>query len=143
MGNPAETILEVTMSYAVPRCLHVLAEMGIADALGDSARTAADLAVSTGANADALARALRLVSAYGIFERRNDGYVHTPASRLLRTDHPSIHALFRSLDGRLPLLEERRIAGPLSAHRRADCGAGLAGRCVGVFGPASRNEPPL
>jgi hypothetical protein len=44
MGNPAETILEVTMSYAVPRCLHVLAEMGIADALGDSARTAADLA---------------------------------------------------------------------------------------------------
>jgi hypothetical protein len=88
MANPAETILEVTMSYAVPRCLHVLAEMGIADALGDSARTAADLAVSTGANADALARALRLVSAYGIFERRNDGYVHTPASRLLRTDHP-------------------------------------------------------
>lgn len=81
------------MSYAVPRCLHVIAEIGIADALGENPRTAADLAASTGANADALARALRLLSAYGIFAPSNDisgskGYVHTLASRLLRTDHP-------------------------------------------------------
>ena len=81
------------MMYAVPRCLHVIAEMGIADALGEDPRTAADLAASTGANADALARALRLVSAYGIFEPSNDsdghkGFAHTPGSRLLRTDHP-------------------------------------------------------
>ena len=91
--TPPNTILETSMMYAVPRCLHVIAEMGIADALGDEPRTATDLAASTGANAGALARALRLVSAYGIFEPRNDvgghkGYVHTPASRLLRTDHP-------------------------------------------------------
>jgi hypothetical protein len=76
------------MSYAVPRCLHVLAEIGVADALGDSPRTAADLAASTGVNGGALARALRLVAAYGIFEPHNDGYVHTELSRLLRTDHP-------------------------------------------------------
>lgn len=88
MENPANTILDVSMSYAVPRCLHVIAEIGVADALGDNPRTAADLAASTGADAGALARALRLISAYGIFEARNDGYVHTPASRLLRTDHP-------------------------------------------------------
>ena len=88
MKNPADTILDVSMSYAVSRCLHVLAEIGVADALGDSPRTATDLAASTGANAGALARALRLVSAYGVFEQCNDGYAHTPASRLLRTDHP-------------------------------------------------------
>jgi len=88
MQNPADTILNVSMSYAVPRCLHVLAEIGVADALGDDPRTAADLAARTGADAGALARALRLVSAYGIFEARDDGYAHTPASRLLRTDHP-------------------------------------------------------
>jgi hypothetical protein len=76
------------MSYAVSRCLHVLAEIGVADALGDSPRTATDLAASTGANAGALARALRLVSAYGVFEQCNDGFAHIPASRLLRTDHP-------------------------------------------------------
>jgi hypothetical protein len=73
MLNPPNTILEVSMMYAVSRCLHVIAEMGVADALGDDPRTAADLAETTGANSDALARALRVVSAYGIFERRNDG----------------------------------------------------------------------
>ena len=88
MQNPIDTILEVSMSYAVPRCLHVLAEAGVADALGDHPRTAAELAASTGTDAGALDRALRLISAYGIFEPRNDGYAHTPASRLLRTDHP-------------------------------------------------------
>ena len=88
MQNPADMILSVSMSYAVPRCLHVLAEIGVADALDDDPRTAADLAACTGADAGALARALRLVSAYGIFEPRNGGYAHTPASRLLRTDHP-------------------------------------------------------
>jgi hypothetical protein len=88
MQNPVDKILEVSLSYAVPRCLHVLAELGVADALDDNPRTAADLAAATGANEDALARALRLVSAYGIFESHNNGYAHTPASRLLRTDHP-------------------------------------------------------
>ncbi|HUS05106.1 MAG TPA: methyltransferase [Bryobacteraceae bacterium] len=93
MPDPANTILEMSMMYAVPRCLHVIAELGVADALGDDPRTAADLASSTGANAGALARALRLVSAYGIFQQANDvegqkGFAHTPASRLLRTDHP-------------------------------------------------------
>jgi hypothetical protein len=105
--NAANTILEVSMTYAVPRCLHVIAEMGIADALGDDPRTAADLAVSTGANAEAVARALRLVSAYGIFELRNDvdghkGFTHTPASRLLRTDHPhSMRSFVRMIGNHL------------------------------------------
>jgi hypothetical protein len=88
MENPANTILEVSMSYAVPRCLHVITELGIADALDDRARTAQELAVSTGADPGALGRALRLLSAYGIFAVNGDGYVHTPASRLLRNDHP-------------------------------------------------------
>jgi O-methyltransferase len=88
MQNPIDTVIEMSMSYAVPRCLHVLAEMGVADALEDEALTAADLAARTAADSGALARALQLLAAYGIFERRGDGYVHTPASRLLRTDHP-------------------------------------------------------
>jgi hypothetical protein len=103
MLNPPNTILEVSMMYAVSRCLHVIAEMGVADALGDDPRTAVDLAETTGANSDAVARALRVVSAYGIFERRNDGsghtsFTHTPASRLLRTDHPqSMRSFVRML----------------------------------------------
>jgi hypothetical protein len=86
------------MMYAVPRCLHVIAEMGVADALGDVPRTAEELAASGGADADALSRALRLLSAYGIFEPCQDSWGHTPASRLLRTDHPqSMRSFVRML----------------------------------------------
>ena len=88
MEDPINAILEISSSYAVPRCLHVIAEIGVADALGHDPRTAAELAGDIGVDAGALARALRLVSAYGIFESCNDGWSHTPASRLLRTDHP-------------------------------------------------------
>lgn len=101
--NPAKLIQELALSYAVPRCLYVVAEMGVADALGDSPRTAADLAASTGADAGALARVLRLISAHGVFEARNGGYVHTAASRLLRTDHPqSLRAVVRWFGAPIP-----------------------------------------
>jgi hypothetical protein len=86
------------MMYAVPRCLHVIAERGVADALGDVPRTAEELAASGGVDADALSRALRLLSAYGIFEPCKDSWGHTPASRLLRTDHPqSMRSFVRML----------------------------------------------
>jgi len=88
MDSAANTLLEVSMSYAVPRCLHVIAELGVADALDDGPRSAAELATATHAHAGALARALRLVSAYGIFAAQDGCWVHTAASRLLRTDHP-------------------------------------------------------
>src|SRR5262245_37482448 len=86
--TPAETLLEVSMSHAIPRCLHVVADLGVADAIDAEPRTAEDLAAATGTNANALNRVLRALSAYKIFEARNGGWAHTPASRLLRSDHP-------------------------------------------------------
>jgi hypothetical protein len=98
MENPAVTIFELSLGYAAPRCLHMIAEMGVADALGDDSRTPAELAASSGADPGALGRALRLLSSYRIFEPRNGGYVHTPASLLLRTDHPqSLRSYARSM----------------------------------------------
>jgi hypothetical protein len=76
------------MGHALPRCLHAVAELNVADALGDSPRTAADLAKDTSTDPDALGRVLRVLSAEGIFESRDGSWVHTPASRLLRSDHP-------------------------------------------------------
>jgi DNA-binding IclR family transcriptional regulator len=102
MKNPIDTILDISMSYAVPRCLHVLAEIGVADALGDESATAADLAARTGADTGALPRALQLLAAYGVFERRDDSYAHTPTSRLLRTDHPqSLRSFVRWIGDRI------------------------------------------
>ena len=88
MNNPAEDVLRISMSHGLPRCLHAVAELNVADALGDSPRTAAELAKDTRTDPDALARVLRVLSAEGIFEARDGSWVHTPASRLLRSDHP-------------------------------------------------------
>jgi hypothetical protein len=88
MNDPADRLLRISMSHGVPRCLHAVAELGIADALGESPRSSEELAKDTGTDAGALARALRVLSAEGIFEARDGAWGHTPASRLLRTDHP-------------------------------------------------------
>src|SRR6187551_988593 len=88
MTNPADDLLRISMSHGLPRCLHAVAELGIADALDESPRTAEEIARDTGAHAGALARTLRLLSTEGIFEAQDGKWAHTPISRLLRSDHP-------------------------------------------------------
>jgi hypothetical protein len=88
MNNPADAVLRISMSHGLPRCLHAVAELGVADALGDSPRTAEELARDTGTHAGALARTLRVLASEGIFEARDGAWGHSPASRLLRSDHP-------------------------------------------------------
>lgn len=82
-----ETILQVAAGAVLPRCLHAVANLGVADALGDTPQSAEMLAKATGTNADALARTLRLLAASGVFEYREGLFAHTPASWLLRDDH--------------------------------------------------------
>jgi O-methyltransferase len=96
-ANPFETLRNIAGGYALPRCLHIVADFGVADALDETPRTARELAGSVGADADALSRMMRLLSAHGVFETRDDDrFAHSPASRLLRTDHPqSMRALAR------------------------------------------------
>ncbi|HMI31636.1 MAG TPA: methyltransferase [Candidatus Limnocylindrales bacterium] len=94
--NPFQTLIMLAGGACLPRSLHVVAELGVADALDDEPRTAAQLAASVGAHADSLARVLRLLSSYGVFAIDGDKVRHTDASRLLRTDHPhSMRALGR------------------------------------------------
>jgi hypothetical protein len=94
--NPFETLRQISGGYCLARAVHVLAELNVADALGETAQSATQLAGAVGANADALSRILRLVSAHGVFEQKGDTYQHSPASRMLRTDHPqSMRAFVR------------------------------------------------
>lgn len=86
--DPVSTVLQMAGGHCLPRCLHVIADLGVADALDETPRTAAQLAASVGAQPDALGRVLRLLAAHGVFECRGDNFQHSPASRLLRTDHP-------------------------------------------------------
>ena len=93
---PAQLLTDLSGGHIVARCLHVLADFGVADVLGDEPATAAELAAQTHMNADALERMLRLVAAHGVFAPDGAGYAHTPASRLLRSDHPqSLRPLVR------------------------------------------------
>ena len=95
---PARAIMELTLGHLAPRCLHVVAEFGVADALDDLPASAGALAARTGINEDALGRALRLLAAHGVFAHGPQGYAHTPASRLLRSDHPqSLRAYARMI----------------------------------------------
>ena len=97
--SPFDTLMQVSMGFTLPRTLHVIAELGIADVLDETPRSVEALAAVTGTNAEALNRALRVLSAHGIFERRGGVYAHTPISRLLRSDHPQSMRSFVRMQG--------------------------------------------
>ena len=95
---PIQFVRDLINSHAAARCLQLVAELGVADALQDQPTAAAELAHRTGANADALNRILRLLAANGVFATEREGYVHNAASRLLRSDHPkSLRSLARMM----------------------------------------------
>jgi hypothetical protein len=96
---PAQVVWGLINTHTIARCMHVIADFGVADALGDRPASAAELAASTGMNADALDRMLRLLAAHGVFSCEPPGYVHTPASRLLRSDHPQSMRSFARMIG--------------------------------------------
>lgn len=101
--NAFETLMQMAGGYSISRCLHAVADLGVADALDETPRTSAELAVATGAQADALDRVLRLLSSFGVFEGRGGRFGHTPASRMLRTDHPQSMRAFVRMIG-LPIV---------------------------------------
>jgi hypothetical protein len=86
--QPDEIIWTLSNAVVASRCLHVIAALGVADQIGNDAVSTLELASRCGADADALERMLRLLAAHGIFERDGAGFRHTPASRLLCSDHP-------------------------------------------------------
>jgi len=81
-------LIEISAGYWLPRTLHVVADLGVADALDEEPRSAAYLAGQVGSDVDSLDRALRLLASHGVFDRRGGNYVHNMLSRALRSDHP-------------------------------------------------------
>ncbi|HJU18740.1 MAG TPA: methyltransferase [Stellaceae bacterium] len=97
--SAVDTLMEISMGFTLCRCLHVIAELGIADALGGTPLSAKALAAETGTHPDALNRALRVLAAHGIFTAEGGVYAHSPASRLLRSDHPQSVRSFVRMQG--------------------------------------------
>lgn len=65
----------------------MIAELGVADQIDDSPAPIKHLAAACNVDPGALDRALMLLAAHGVFAPEADGYRHTAASRLLRSDH--------------------------------------------------------
>ena len=92
----AEMLLELSMAGIPARCVQLVSELGVADCIGDEPLQISAVADQLGVNGDALDRVLRLLAGHGIFKRDGGTYAHTPASRLLREDHPmSVRAFVR------------------------------------------------
>ncbi|HKW31925.1 MAG TPA: methyltransferase [Candidatus Acidoferrum sp.] len=81
-------LMQLTTASWTSRCLHVVAQLGVADALGEQPQSTEALARATGTQPQPLYRALRLLASVGIFASKNGAWHHTEASRLLRSDHP-------------------------------------------------------
>jgi O-methyltransferase domain len=87
--TPFDTLMEAHGGLLVGHSLASVTNFRVADALGDTPQTAAELAAATGTNPGALRRMLRLLAAHGVFACSDgDRFAHTAASQLLRADHP-------------------------------------------------------
>lgn len=87
--QPAMRMRELVFGAACAAAVRAAARLGVADALGESPATAAELATAVNAEPLPLQRLLRALSCYGIFAETEDGqFVHTEMSHLLREDDP-------------------------------------------------------
>lgn len=99
---PHALLWDLATIAAVSRCLHAVARHRVADALDRDGGEVDDLAARLGLNADALARVLRALAAYGVFDIQRGQVRHTEASLLLRADHPMSMGAFAHMMG-LPM----------------------------------------
>jgi C-methyltransferase len=97
--QPHEIVWTLVNVCVAARCIHVIAELGVADHIEDQPVSVGELASSCEVNADALDRVLRLLTAHGVFNREDGRYRHTPASRLLRSDQPMTMRPFARMMG--------------------------------------------
>lgn len=87
-SSPVQAVRDLAVAYWASRCLHLVAELGIADHLGDSPESAQTLAKACGVQPGPLLRVLRALANHGIFEFDGQSFAHNAASRSLRSHAP-------------------------------------------------------
>jgi hypothetical protein len=82
---PQEIVWDAVRGCLVTRALGIVADLGVADALADRPRPAAEVAQEVEADPETLYRLLRALACEGIFAEEERGvFRNTPASELLR-----------------------------------------------------------
>jgi len=83
-------MMQLLSGFMVSQCVHVAAQLGLAELLSNGPRSTDELAAACGADPQALARLLRMLASVGVFAEVNDGrFATTPLAAVLRADHPS------------------------------------------------------
>jgi hypothetical protein len=87
--SAADQLFQLCLGYIPAICLNVAAKLSVAELLAEGPKTAEEIAAARDVDADALYRVLRALSAFGVFqEAAPRRFAQTPASDLLRADHP-------------------------------------------------------
>jgi hypothetical protein len=87
---PNELIMQLTTGYVVTAALYATTKLGIPDLLQDGPRSVKELATASGANEDALYRALRALASAGVFQETTPRvFASTPAAETLRANAPN------------------------------------------------------
>jgi hypothetical protein len=86
--TPFQSIIRTTLGFGLSRCLHVAAELGVADHIHDGPASSDELARAVNANPESLGRLMRVLCDHGIFQLDGGRFSHTPMSHLLKSDHP-------------------------------------------------------
>ncbi len=86
---PVQNVMELAWGMWASGVIQAAAKLGIADSVGDEPVHVDKLADEIGADAGALSRLMRALSAYGVYRQLGPGrYEHTEASRAMRSDAP-------------------------------------------------------
>ena len=97
---PAALIMtQMVYGFWVSRCLQIMAELGIADIIGDSPKTVEELASASGTHAPSLRRMLRLLSGLGVLVKSEETqrWGLTELGGMLRKDNPgSVYGSLRA-----------------------------------------------
>src|SRR6476469_7193026 len=69
-------LLQLSGAAWASRCVHVVAQLGVADHIGDTPQSTDSLAKATGTQPEALYRVLRLLASLGVFEWKDGAWGH-------------------------------------------------------------------
>lgn len=93
-------LLEIAQGAWLTQALYVAVKLGIADALRDGPRSAADVARDAGSDPQATYRIMRALAANGVLALRRDGrFTLTRVGQPLRRDHPGSMAAMIEMIG--------------------------------------------
>jgi len=85
---PRVRLLNLAAGFMITQTIGAVVRFGIPELVAERPRSVAELADASGANPDALRRALRALASLGVFEQADGVVRHTELSELLRRDAP-------------------------------------------------------